>query len=307
MKRILGINISHNVSFALFEENVLKEFYEEDRFNKIKNYQPQENEQAIYDYEYQVLKKFKDITFDVIVFASFDRGHLQIELPIINHVLKQVKHKKYFFDIKNHHIYHALCGYYFCNFEEAIALVSDGGGETEISLDFKVLQSIFLVNKKEIVNKYKFISNKFTDYFNNFVPVQIETKRKNVDFTVSNKSKVGHKYSKYLEQAGFEGYADGQLMGIAAYKDKGTDLDKNVLEIANKAQEETFQDVVELLERSKQYSNCKNIILSGGFHLNCSNNFKLVKKYPEYTFFVDPIPYDAGTAVGGVFYYENYL
>ena len=73
MKKILGINISHNVSFALFEDNILKEFYEEDRFNKIKNYQPQENEQAIYDYEYQVLKKFKDITFDVVVFAPLDR------------------------------------------------------------------------------------------------------------------------------------------------------------------------------------------------------------------------------------------
>ena len=61
------------------------------------------------------------------------------------------------------------------------------------------------------------------------------------------------------------------------------------------------------IERSKKYSDCKNIILSGGCHLNCSVNFKLVKKYPEYNFFVDPIPYDAGTAVGGIIYYENYL
>ena len=139
------------------------------------------------------------------------------------------------------------------------------------------------------------------------MPVQIETKRNNVDFTLSNQTKAGFTYRNYVELSGFEGYADGQLMGIAAYKDKGTDLDKNVLEIANKAQEETFQDVVELLERSKQYSNCKNIILSGGYHLNCSNNFKLVKRFPELNFFVDPIAYDRGTAVGGVFYYENYL
>lgn len=307
MRKILGVNISHNVSFALFEDGVLKEFYEEDRFNKIKNYQPQENEQADYDYEYHVLKKFKDITFDVIVFASFDRTHLQIEVPIIKHILKQVKYKKYFFDIKNHHIYHVLCGYYFCNFDEAIALVSDGGGETEINFDFKVLQSIFLVNKKEVINKYKFVTNKFTDYFKNFVPTQIETKRGNVDFTLSNQTKAGFTYRNYLEEAGFADYTDGQLMGIAAYKDKGTDLDKNVLEIADKAQTEFLKDTVELLERSKKYSDCKNIILSGGCHLNCSINFKLVKKYPEYNFFVDPIPYDAGTAVGGIIYYENYL
>ena len=46
MRKILGINISHNVSFAYFENNILKEYYEEDRFNKIKNYKPDENELA---------------------------------------------------------------------------------------------------------------------------------------------------------------------------------------------------------------------------------------------------------------------
>jgi len=40
--------------------------------------------------------------------------------------------------------------------------------------------------------------------------------------------------------------------------------------------------------------------------LNCSNNFKLVKHFPEYNFFVDPIPYDGGTAVGAAYLYENY-
>ena len=96
-------------------------------------------------------------------------------------------------------------------------------------------------------------------------------------------------------------------MGMAAYKDKENNLNKDVLEIANKAQEETLQEVKELIDQSKKYSDCKNIILSGGYHLNCSNNFKLVKQFPEYNFFVDPIPYDAGTAIGAVSYYEDYL
>ena len=37
MKKVLGINISHHVSFAYFEDNVLKEYYEEGRFTKIKH------------------------------------------------------------------------------------------------------------------------------------------------------------------------------------------------------------------------------------------------------------------------------
>ena len=38
---------------------------------------------------------------------------------------------------------------------------------------------------------------------------------------------------------------------------------------------------MKLINKAKTYSNCKNIILSGGYHLNCSNNFKLVKKFPK--------------------------
>ena len=94
-------------------------------------------------------------------------------------------------------------------------------------------------------------------------------------------------------------------MGIAAYKDKKTKLDKKVLNIAHKAQEETLEERIKLIEKAMTYSDCKNIILSGGYHLNCSNNFKLVKRFPELNFFVDPIAYDGGTAVGGGYYYEK--
>jgi len=38
--------------------------------------------------------------------------------------------------------------------------------------------------------------------------------------------------------------------------------------------------------------------LSGGYSLNCTNNYKYLQAFPEYQFFVDPIPHDGGTAVG---------
>ena len=95
-------------------------------------------------------------------------------------------------------------------------------------------------------------------------------------------------------------------MGIAAYKNSKNNLNKQVLKIANTAQEETLKDVIELMEKAITYSDCKNIILSGGYHLNCSNNFKLVKLFPEYNFFVDPICYDGGTAVGVAAYDAYY-
>jgi len=303
--KALGVNISHHCSCAFFENGVLKEYYEEDRFNKIKHYCPEDEEHGNYTYQYKFLKKFKNIIFDVVVFASYDRGNLQIELPIIKHILKQVKYKKYYFNNNYHHLYHATCGYFFSNFNEAIALISDGGGEMEVERDFRTLQSIWIINKKTVVPKYKYLSMAHLNYFDNFVPIEIN-KTNGIDYTMSNKLKAGLKYIDYLRKAGWKDNTEGQMMGIAAYKDKETDLDKNVLEIANKAQKETLEDVVELIEKAKSYSDCKNIILSGGYHLNCANNFKLVKLYPEFNFFIDPIPYDGGTAVGAVYFYENY-
>ena len=94
-------------------------------------------------------------------------------------------------------------------------------------------------------------------------------------------------------------------MGLAAYKNKNTSISKSLLNIANKAQEETLEEKINLIKKAKKYSDCKNIILTGGYHLNCLNNFKLVKQFPELNFFVDPIPYDGGTAVG-VALYEHY-
>lgn len=308
MRKILGVNTSHNVSFAYFEDNILKEYYEEDRFNKIKNFLPEENEDGNYTYKYKALEKFKDITFDVVAFASYDRGHLQIELPIIKHILKQVKYKKYYFDINNHHIYHANCGYYFSKFKEAIAVITDGGGEIIHNRDFQVIQSIFTVNKEQIKKFYQKATNNFSYYFNDNEKI-IEKNIKDYDFDLilSNALFGGYKYYRYTKKAGFKSFEEGQLMGIAAYKNKNTNLDKNVLEIADKAQKETLQEIIELIERAKTYSDCKNIILSGGYHLNCANNFKLVKHFPELNFFVDPIPYDGGMAVGAAYYYENYL
>jgi predicted NodU family carbamoyl transferase len=116
MKKILGINISHNCSFAFLKDGTLKEYYEEERFNYIKDYMPEENNHGIYDYKYKALDCFKDITFDMVIFASYNRGHLQIEMPIVNHILTQVNHKDFSFYLDNHHIYHAICGLYFSKF-----------------------------------------------------------------------------------------------------------------------------------------------------------------------------------------------
>ena len=306
MNKILGINTSHNCSFAYFEDGILKKYYEEDRFNKIKNFVPPCDPFNENPYEYIVLKKFKNYIFDTVVFVSFDRESIALEKLIIDNILKQVNCKNYKFLNGEHHIHHASCGFYFSKFKEALAIVTDGGGERYYN-DFQTMESIFSINKNKIKPHYKHASNIRLDHFNNFVDAEKTYKKDEVDIKISNKNIGGYKYSSERSKAGFKPFEEGQLMGLAAYKNKNTNLDKDILDIAHKAQEETLQERIELIEKALTYSNCKNIILSGGYHLNCSNNFKLVKHFSKLNFFIDPIPYDGGTAIGGAYYYENYL
>ena len=296
MRKILGVNISHNCSFAYFENNILKEYYEEDRFNKQKNWEPMTDE----TYKYHVLKKFKNINFDAVVFSSYDRGHINIELPIINNIIKQLTCKKHYFNINNHHVYHATCAYYLSKFKNALAVITDGGGEGFIyPKGFKVMQSIFYIDNKNIKTYYKHFSNRKEDYFNNFYKIPAEEHKKidGYDVTLSNKLCGGYKYLLYTVDAGFKNHEEGQLMGSAAYGNP----------IAVKAQKESLEENIELIKKALTYNDCKNILLSGGYHLNCANNFKLIKYFPKLNFFVDPIAYDGGTAIGAVYYYENYL
>ena len=313
MSKILGINISHNCSFAYLEDGILKEYYEEERFNKIKNFRPQHP--FLQDpYEYSVLKKFKNIVFDKVGIVSFDRGDILIDKGYIDHIVKQVKYKDLKFYYTYHHVMHAISGFYFSNCDEAICLISDGGGEHfrvkgDVMQNSQVLESIYYINNKKIKKFYQHYSNVHQDYFDVYKEIkkEINLKEDGTDYKLSNHAVAGYRYLMYMYEAGFKDGEEGQLMGLAAYKDKNTDLDKHVLEIANKAQKETLEEKIELVKKAQTYSDCKNIILSGGYHLNCSNNFKLVKEFPKLNFFVDPIAHDGGTAVGAAYYYENYL
>jgi len=74
-------------------------------------------------------------------------------------------------------------------------------------------------------------------------------------------------------------------------------------------QRESFDDAVEIIQRAIDLNpDCKNIVLSGGFSLNCTNNYKYLKKFPEHKFFVDPAANDSGTSIGAaLFCYNDYI
>jgi carbamoyltransferase len=73
------------------------------------------------------------------------------------------------------------------------------------------------------------------------------------------------------------------------------EVDKN---LAWHIQRDTEQQMFDLIQRAVDITGETNIVISGGYGLNCVANYKYLKKFPELRFYIDPISHDGGTAIG---------
>jgi len=73
------------------------------------------------------------------------------------------------------------------------------------------------------------------------------------------------------------------------------DVDKN---LAYHVQIETEKMVIDLIQKAIDITGETNVIISGGYGLNCVANYKYLQNFPNIKFYVDPISHDGGTAIG---------
>jgi carbamoyltransferase len=76
---------------------------------------------------------------------------------------------------------------------------------------------------------------------------------------------------------------------------KVTDAAKN---LAWAVQDETQRLVGDLIEKAVKMTGKKNIVIAGGYGLNCVANYYYQKRFPDLNIYVDPISHDGGTALG---------
>lgn len=63
-------------------------------------------------------------------------------------------------------------------------------------------------------------------------------------------------------------------------------------------QDETEKQVIDLIQKAIELSGETNVVLSGGYGLNCVANYKFIKHFHNINFYVDPVSHDGGTAIG---------
>jgi predicted NodU family carbamoyl transferase len=316
--KILGINISHDFSVCVYEDKKIINFFMEERYVMDKGLKAG-GFKNLNDNKNFIFSIFKEINFkpDLIVYTSFGRlgGDNVTDEEIIKQIQKQLDNPPYYFNNKNHHIYHACSAFYFSNFSEAMAIVIDGGGSCPIDIGYQELQSIFYINKNKIFKLFQHLSNlrflslpdsfdAINNNFSNLINVKFV---KGVEYHLSSLCLGGMNFVNGCRQINMKD-EPGKLMGLSsyAYTEKKYDLNYQHVKTAKNIQEKTFYETCEIIDKAYDYKKIKNFVLSGGYFLNCSNNFKYVKKYPEFNFFVDPNPTDGGTSIGACIYYDKY-
>lgn len=73
------------------------------------------------------------------------------------------------------------------------------------------------------------------------------------------------------------------------------DIDKN---LAWHIQRDTEEQMYNLIQKAVDITGETNIVISGGYGLNCVANYKYIKKFPDLRFYIDPVSHDGGTAIG---------
>lgn len=280
----------------LLQKNLIKAFAEkplsETRFKEL-----QEKFGHNIIVEFAEVNMDSDHDFNSLFANQFDKDNVNFEWKI------------------EHHLYHAICGSHFSPYDESIVITMDGGGVRSYFEEYPGYQEIECIwhHKGETVtplwkklSNHRQVSDLQGEYFENWgencchTKEDYEEKIDGVDVVFTSMPSNGMNFSNMSYALGCDdqGRAAGKVMGMASYGD----LLPNVYTkhaVAQMLELDSFRATCGTIQKAIDYlPDVKNIVLSGGYALNCTNNAKYLREFPDHQFFVDPIPHDGGTAVG---------
>jgi len=69
-------------------------------------------------------------------------------------------------------------------------------------------------------------------------------------------------------------------------------------DLAYKIQKDTENAMINLIQKAHDLTGEKNIVISGGYGLNCVANYQYWKHFPDLNIYCEPISHDGGTSIG---------
>ena len=271
--RILGVNLSNNGSICLLNDGEIELYLEAERLTRKKR-----------DYN---CTKLIDLVKDVDKIAISDACWSQHKKKSLISAKNIAKLKRKFpkvetYDFRDrHHLTHAACGFYNSEFEEAAVIVVDSSGSNFEEGD--ECETIMHVKRGRRFH-WKVLHKRYNTEDDYGVGLQFDL--------VSEKCKWGRQEA-------------GKVMGLAPYGDyvEGNYMSSSMENAAATVQKDWEDRAVELVKIASE--KCNNIVLTGGCFLNVVVNYKLLKEFPDLNFYVDPISFDGGTAIGAAYILHN--
>jgi carbamoyltransferase len=258
---------------------------------------------------------------------------------------KKFEFETHFIDVV-HHEMHAACGFYNSGFETAACVIADGAGSFlqigEIQNTCYEFETIFQasypgdfdtvfkhVGTNQAIGMTEADDNIFvTEYPGHTKMYEAVTQYCGFPAIEAGKLMGLAPYGKPNEDlpSFFNGewgnrdliiptYPNAAMLNVSRYdilkediknhkEGEYTDVQKD---LAYKIQEQTSDRMVQLIRKAHELTGEKNIVICGGYGLNCVANYKYWKEFPDLNIYCEPISHDGGTSVGGAKYVYNKL
>lgn len=298
--RILSIPpLVHDSSVCILNDGKIELYEMEERFSRLKH-----------DLRFdcileRLVKKYKDEYFDIILISNHFIEDYTYSIKSIKEKLKNIKHKKLIYEENKHHLYHAYSGFYNSGFNDAICFSIDASGAVLKNGDIEI-ETIYYLNKNQKEKELCKITREFEE---------IKVKNsfwKYISSIHFNDLSVGEKFCKISEEFGYNAIdGAGKVMGLAQYKNNKEKLQypyntkewKERVDSAYELQQETQNHVLNLIKKYTEETGVKNVVISGGYGLNCVANYHYLKNLKDINLYIDPICFDAGISIGAAYYH----
>lgn len=286
--------LCHDSSICIIDDGIINSYQMEERFSRVKHDARIEKiMQNMLNLEVKkiYLNSIADYNIDFIFSSDIKKNHKKLI-------------KKYHCELFNeHHLYHAFCGFYNSNHDKSIVIIVDGTGK-QLNVDDS------LVNESSTVYFIDKLTKNIKILHQSFYSTNINKKIKNNKIISTNKS-IGKKFEEKCEKFNFSFLDAGKVMGLGQYYDHKEKLQypyntkewKERVDESYNLQQETQTHILNLIQKYTEETGIKNVVISGGYGLNCVANYHYLKNLKDINLYIDPICFDAGISIGAAYYH----
>ena len=313
--KILGLHGGHDAAYAILENGLPLKHNELERFNREKGCKG--------DTLKLFLENESTNNIDYVTTNSTGKWKQYFNYSEQSFMSNFPSSKMY---IANHHQSHAANAFYTSPYKDALIVVIDGGGadyrdgrenlwkdlDTYLGSGGIITATTVWegednkITPLEMIDKGSFNIGLYWDVCTyNIFGLNRNPVKRGEEGTVMGMAAYGNpdKYLKYFKNLSNARLAkDWGPYEMNFLKKEAEKSEQNKFDIAASLQKETENVIKNLLDPFIKKLKPKNICLSGGVSLNCAMTGKMLDWYPDINIFCDPVPHDAGLALGSCRY-----